>query len=249
LYVKAAKLEQFGVPALRQWAEALLPVLAKFAAAAAGEVDTEFWNLVCDKKPGGSGQSDKVGGWITTFIPFNTEGEFVYKPWKEGPSISIDAYPAAAVELGINFYENLTTGRERKLLVYAGVICSEAEDDTAQSGAQSFKLRPCADCVVFDISAARPPSPPRKGGWKVLTSKEEVELLKSQGWVTAPPPSSPSTGGSGSLFGGRPLDGGTFGGGGRVGLTGSSTNNARGGTNTLSGLAKRGKLGKNAMWI
>jgi len=76
----AQRVEEFARFGLEWWVEPLRPILKEFVAAAAGSVNTEFWDSIYKYQgPEGSG-SPYITGWVAKLFPYITN----HKPkWEE----------------------------------------------------------------------------------------------------------------------------------------------------------------------
>ncbi|EQC31039.1 hypothetical protein SDRG_11226, partial [Saprolegnia diclina VS20] len=68
------KLGTFG-PRLARWASMLRRIVDQCIVAAQGTPDTDFWNRICTKIPGGSGPT-YITGWISAFCVFDRDGQW-----------------------------------------------------------------------------------------------------------------------------------------------------------------------------
>jgi hypothetical protein len=75
----AQRVEEFARFGLEWWVEVLRPILKEFVAAAAGSVNTEFWDSIYKYQgPDGSG-SPYITGWVAKLFPYIMNREVKWK--------------------------------------------------------------------------------------------------------------------------------------------------------------------------
>ena len=79
----AQRVEEFARFGLEWWVEPLRPILKEFVAAAAGSVNTEFWDSIYKYQgPEGSG-SPYITGWVAKLFPYIMNREAEWEPMFE----------------------------------------------------------------------------------------------------------------------------------------------------------------------
>ncbi|GAM20896.1 hypothetical protein SAMD00019534_040710, partial [Acytostelium subglobosum LB1] len=115
-----------------KWLTMLMPVLDKIIQSVNGTPDVEWWNRIANHKSGGSGPAT-LSGWITTFLPFTEQGEWVGEsqtysfgqtiikdhPW---PIIPIEDIPRGYTSCPLKIEEGQTTYNAE---IFAGHIVSK----------------------------------------------------------------------------------------------------------------------------
>ena len=100
----AQRVEEFARFGLEWWVEPLRPILKEFVAAAAGCVNTEFWDSIYKYQgPKGSG-SPYITGWVAKLFPYimnhkpkweeMSEGKTSEPPYRRNPWLNSDLSPA-----------------------------------------------------------------------------------------------------------------------------------------------------------
>jgi hypothetical protein len=101
----AQRVEEFARFGLEWWVEPLRPILKEFVAAAAGSVNTEFWDSIYKYQgPEGSG-SPYITGWVAKLFPYimnnhkpkweeMSEGKTSEPPYRRNPWLNSDLSPA-----------------------------------------------------------------------------------------------------------------------------------------------------------
>lgn len=138
--------KEVDVKELLAWKEILTPVLEKLAAAAAGELDTEWWQKICTRVSMGSGPR-YLSGWLNAFMFFR-KGRRAVKmkyPWDKGVEevspygyINTDSVPQGVVEVPIQVDDN---GDVFDATLYAGTF-------GALYDSESNQVRPQNDFLV-----------------------------------------------------------------------------------------------------
>jgi len=121
---------------LADWVTILEPIIDQFIKAKSGDVDTNFWNRICNREGGGSGPR-YLSGWITAFCRFDEEGNDLGKksvniwgnlktdnaPWSY---VDMQDIPNGFVEVDVLIDDN---GTEYKSVMFAGHLAASVDDD------------------------------------------------------------------------------------------------------------------------
>mmetsp|Transcript_62995 Transcript_62995/g.117148 ORF Transcript_62995/g.117148 Transcript_62995/m.117148 type:complete len:395 (-) Transcript_62995:145-1329(-) len=105
------------------WHKLLVPVLDNFVSSVMGQVDLEFWDVVCSHHGGGSGPS-YLSGWVTVFAAFNKDGKWQGSV-REGykwPMIDTNHLPAGTFAVPVLVDDN---GTQYDTQMIAGQLASE----------------------------------------------------------------------------------------------------------------------------
>lgn len=148
---KIDRLLEFPQEDLKKWHSLMAPVLDKFTesyrkAMHQEEVDTKFWNQICNRVSGGSGPS-YISGWINVFIPFKDgkciiQGKTWYNETSEWGFIDTNKVPSSMVDVPVKIDDN---GREYETILYAGSIMGRYNQEINE-------VRPSVDLVLIDVT-------------------------------------------------------------------------------------------------
>ncbi|KDO34045.1 hypothetical protein SPRG_01319 [Saprolegnia parasitica CBS 223.65] len=149
------RLGSFG-PRLARWATMLRRIVDQCVAAAQGAHDTDFWNSICTKIPGGSGPT-YITGWISAFCVFDRDGQWQAdkKPARSSdtshdyPYVDTEDIPPGYLTVDATIDDN---GVLHKAFLFAGHMAYRIGDDEAS----------IAPVLSWAIALKNGPPPPTK---------------------------------------------------------------------------------------
>ncbi|MFD0599689.1 DUF4419 domain-containing protein [Catellatospora coxensis] len=137
---------------LERWCRSLRPILDQFTRAAAGDVDTAFWQAVYNPVYAYGG--DVITGWVTRFYPYlagNAPNPMLDLAIDEprgrpgdgydGPGITSRTVPAAMSRVTVRVNDRVT-GDNRAVALHAGLVGVAQEADGALSPVAGWCLTP-----------------------------------------------------------------------------------------------------------
>ena len=141
---------------MTQWLGMLKPVTQNLVDSFCGKPNPKFWSRVCaEVVPNGSGTAGRVGGWVTAFNPFDSDGRSVMiKPLDDAlveqrtnglgyPPISQDRLATGLSSVPLQVTDD--SGQTRHLVCFAGHICADV------GGPDGNMLCPRADWAFVEV--------------------------------------------------------------------------------------------------
>lgn len=108
------------------WAQLLLPVLQEFINSFKGQVNEDFWQLICTSTKRGSGGEKYLRGWFLVFSPLDKDGKYVLREEAQVKddhlyaTVEDDRILDCALDVPIVVEE--LSGKQHQLVFYAGLL-------------------------------------------------------------------------------------------------------------------------------
>lgn len=177
-----ARVDSIAGFGLESWCRSLAPIADQFVRAAAGDVDTAFWQRIYN--PADAYGGEVVTGWAARLYPYLAGGGALDVPNPlldlpidqprdltagrgsyAGPGIRSDGVPATLSRVVVNVNDQVG-GRNHAVALHAGLVGVAQDDDGALRPVAGWHLAPAPigiDDVVDRIVAEHESTEPRPG--------------------------------------------------------------------------------------